>query len=74
MEGPLASVRDQRPESITYAGAAETLQEVWVALRSSMRTVLERVTLADVVGHELPTEVKALAADPEAWHPHPRLQ
>jgi Rrf2 family protein len=72
MEGPLASVRDQRPESISYAGAAEMLQEVWVALRSNMRAVLERVTLADVVQHDLPAEVTALAADPEAWHPHPR--
>jgi Rrf2 family protein len=72
MEGPLASVRDQRPESVSYAGAAEVLQEVWVALRSNMRAVLERVTLADVVEHDLPADVTALAAEPEAWHPHPR--
>jgi Rrf2 family protein len=72
MEGPLASVRDQGPESVSYAGAAEMLQQVWVALRSNMRAVLERVTLADVVEHDLPTEVTALAADPEAWHPHAR--
>ena len=49
MDGPLASVRDQRPESVSYSGSAETLQEVWVALRSNMRAVLEQVTLADVV-------------------------
>ena len=67
MEGPLASVRDQRPESVSYAGPAELLQEVWVALRSNMRAVLEQVTLADVVEHELPSEVAKLAADPEAW-------
>jgi DNA-binding IscR family transcriptional regulator len=72
MEGPLASVRDQRPESVSYAGAAEVLQEVWVALRSNMRAVLESVTLADVVEHDLPADVTALAAAPEAWQPHPR--
>jgi len=71
IEGPLASVRDQRPESLSYAGSAETLPEVWVALRSSMRAVLERVTLADVVNHDLPAEVAELVADPEAWRPHP---
>ena len=67
MEGPLASVRDQRPESVSYSGAAETLQEVWVALRSNMRAVLEHVTLADVVKHRLPAEVAKLAADQNAW-------
>jgi DNA-binding IscR family transcriptional regulator len=53
-------------------GAAEVLQEVWVALRSNMRAVLESVTLADVVEHDLPADVTALAAAPEAWQPHPR--
>ena len=67
MDGPLASVRDQRPESVSYSGSAETLQEVWVALRSNMRAVLEQVTLADVVQHRLPAEVAKLTADPEAW-------
>ncbi len=73
MEGPLASVRDQRPESLSYGGSAEMLQEVWVALRSNMRAVLERVTLADVARHDLPAEITALAADPDAWNPHPRV-
>jgi Rrf2 family protein len=70
IEGPLASVRDDRPESTSYAGPAEALQEVWVALRSNMRAVVDNVSLADVAAGELPAKVARLAADPEAWSPH----
>jgi Rrf2 family protein len=70
IEGPLASVRDDRPESTTYQGPAEALQEVWVALRSNMRAVLDGVTLQDIVDGELPPKVARLASDPEAWAPH----
>ena len=70
VEGPLANVRGTRPESVEYAGAAATLRDVWIALRASLRLVLESVTLADLAGGELPDSVRALVADPEAWHPH----
>jgi len=60
VEGPLASVRGERPEEIAYAGSAEPLQRVWVALRANIRDVLERVTLADVVADDLPGDVVAL--------------
>jgi DNA-binding IscR family transcriptional regulator len=43
---------------------------VWVAVRASLRGVLEQVTLADLARGELPASVKALAADPDAWAPH----
>jgi Rrf2 family protein len=71
VEGPLANVRGVRPESIEYAGSAEPLREVWVAVRASLRAVLEEVTLADVARGELPSAVRELVADPEAWAPHP---
>ena len=67
VEGPLASVRSQRPEALQYEGVAEPLQEVWVALRWSIRNVLEHVTLADLVGGKLPPEVASPAKDPSAW-------
>jgi Rrf2 family protein len=60
VEGPLASVRGESPEEVRYQGAAEPLQRVWLALRSNIRDVLERVTLADVVSGELPADVEAL--------------
>ncbi len=69
-EGPLANVRGVRPEAVDYSGAAEPLQEVWVAVRANLRAVLESVTLADLASGELPAEVRGLTTDPEAWQPH----
>ncbi len=43
-----------------YTGSAEPLARVWIALRSNVRGVLERVTLADVVADELPPDVERL--------------
>jgi Rrf2 family protein len=69
-EGPLAAVRDTRPEQLVYDGAAESLPKVWVAVRASLRNVLERVTVADVVADRLPRSVEKLLEDPEAWKLH----
>ena len=67
LDGPLAEVRGLRPEATTYQGSAEHLQDVWVAVRASLRAVLERVTIADIVAGELPTPVRKLTTDPDAW-------
>jgi len=67
VEGPLATVQDTRPEDLHYSGAAKDLRPVWVALRSSLRSVLEAVTLADLVRGKLPGPVARLAARPQAW-------
>jgi Rrf2 family protein len=67
VEGPLASVRGERPEEVAYAGAAAPLQTVWIAVRKSLREVVERVTLADLAAGRIPSTVAALAEDPEAW-------
>ena len=67
VEGPLASVRGGPPEDVAYAGAAESLSSVWIAVRASLRSVVERVTLADVAAGRLPARVVKLADDPEAW-------
>jgi Rrf2 family protein len=67
VEGPLASVRSSRPETLEYEGLAEPLQLVWVALRSQIRNVLDRVTIADLVSGKLPKEVIAMTDNPDAW-------
>ncbi len=67
VEGPLASVRSSRPETLEYEGLAEPLQLVWVALRTSIRSVLEEVTIADLIRGKLPKEVVKLTDDPAAW-------
>jgi Rrf2 family protein len=70
IEGPLAAVRDIRPESLSYEGPAERLPDVWIAVRAALRGVLEQVTVADVAAGRLPSEVQRLTDDPEAWKPH----
>ena len=68
VEGPLVGVRGQRPEEIKYVGSAESLQQVWIALRANLRGVLEHVTVADVASGTLPSEIVALTREDEAWH------
>ncbi|MGA3563861.1 RrF2 family transcriptional regulator [Melissospora conviva] len=67
IDGPLAHVRGRRPEDLEYTGAAQALQEVWIALRASEREILEMVTVADVASGALPERITSLAADPRAW-------
>ena len=67
VEGPLASVRGGPPEDAAYGGAAGTLPRVWIAVRASLRSVVEHVTVADVAAGKLPAQVDKLAKDPEAW-------
>jgi Rrf2 family protein len=67
VEGPLANVRGYPPEDLDYVGSSEKLRDVWVALRASVRNVLEQVTLADVANGELPEHVRELTRDADAW-------
>ena len=67
VDGPLANVRGHRPEEVAYEGPAEHLVEVWIAVRASLRRVLEGVTLEDLVKGRLPRPVLDLADDPGAW-------
>jgi Rrf2 family protein len=70
VDGPLANVRGARPEEVSYSGASAPLRDVWIAVRASLRGVLESVTLADVAAAQLPSGVTELTADAEAWLPH----
>jgi len=67
VEGPLANIHEAAPEELHYAGAAERLRDVWVAVRANLRAVLESVTLADVCSKQLPWRLEAMLADPEVW-------
>ncbi|MDT3443814.1 MULTISPECIES: Rrf2 family transcriptional regulator [unclassified Pseudofrankia] len=66
-DGPLAGVRGRRPEEVTYDGAAKNLQDVWIAVRVSLRQVLEAVTLADIASGDLPEIVRERGRAPGAW-------
>ena len=67
VEGPLADVRGEAPEHLDYSGPAEPLERVWVATRASVRSVLEQVTLADLVADELPEVVDRMLSTKDAW-------
>lgn len=70
VDGPLTDVRGERPETTQYRGPAKPLREVWVAVRASLRLVLDEVTLADLVKGTLPATVARLTRDKEAWVAH----
>ncbi|MGH2965473.1 MAG: RrF2 family transcriptional regulator [Solirubrobacterales bacterium] len=67
VEGPLATVRGEPADELDYADDAKPLQEVWIALRANIREILETVTLADVVGGQLPEAVSNIASQPDVW-------
>jgi Rrf2 family protein len=67
VDGPLAAIRSASPEATEYEGPAAGLQQVWIATRASLRSVLEVVTLADIVDDDLPASVIELASPPDAW-------
>jgi Rrf2 family protein len=67
LEGPLAQVKGMRPETATYQGAAQHLQEAWIAVRASLRAVLEGITIQDVAEGHWSEAVATLVADPDAW-------
>ncbi|MFJ9242739.1 RrF2 family transcriptional regulator [Streptomyces sp. NPDC101776] len=67
VDGPIVSVRGERPTGLAYTGSAEPLLPLWIALRANVRKILEGVTLADIAADELPDPVRRLAAEPAAW-------
>lgn len=67
VEGPIANVQSAPPESIEYRGNAAGLQQVWIAVRASLRNVLESVDLEQLVEGRLPEEVLVLVAPEDAW-------
>lgn len=67
VEGPLADVRGEPAEAVEYRGAAVPLQDVWIATRAALRSVLETVTIADIAAGRLPAVVTDPARDPDAW-------
>ena len=67
VEGPLADVRGVRPDSLDYPDDLAVLQRAWIAVRANLRSVLERVTIADLRDGRLAPEVDILADAEDAW-------
>lgn len=69
MDGPLAEIRGRRPEEMSYDGAAQHLPQVWVAVRSALRGVLDETTLEQVLTGNFTRRVRDLTGQPDAWEP-----
>jgi Rrf2 family protein len=69
LDGPLTNINGVAPENAAYEGHASSLQDLWLALRASMRNVLEAVTVEHLANGQLPTSVVELVASPNAWRP-----
>lgn len=67
IDGPLAGVRGSPPEQISYPESTRAVQSVWVALRASMRTVLEVTTIEAIAAGQLPAAATNLLEHPGAW-------
>jgi len=63
-------VQGVRPDALEYGGAAAKLPEVWVALRASLRDVLEHVSVADIARKRLPDVVRERTRQKDAWRQH----
>lgn len=70
VDGPLVSIYGQRPEAVSYDSTAESLQQVWIAARYSLRDVLEHVSIAQLAAKSLPEAVTDKVAVEDAWNPH----
>jgi Rrf2 family protein len=69
VDGPLAHVQGTRPDKVVYSGSAEPLRDVWLAVRGSLREVLEAVTLDHLARGEVPERIASIARRPQALDP-----
>jgi Rrf2 family protein len=71
VDGPLLTVREDYPEDLAYPGEAKQLQVLWVAARAALRSVLEAVTIEQIVKDEIAAPVLAWTQRPGAWRARP---
>ncbi|MGC0363851.1 Rrf2 family protein [Rhodococcus sp. 27YEA15] len=70
LNGPLVAIRGECPQDLGYNGSAENLQFVWVAMRAALRSILETVTLQDILDGNFPEYMQDLIKAPDAWVSH----
>lgn len=63
VDGPLADVHDESLRGLSYPPPAEQLPLVWMAIRGSLRRVLETVSVEELVTGHLPAPVLELAEE-----------
>ena len=60
IEGPLANVHEESLRALEYPGAAAALPDVWMAVRTSLREVLEEISLDELARGRLPPHVRQM--------------
>lgn len=70
VDGPLWEVRGLRPQDTEYRGATRHLPTLWVAVRASLRAVLDTTTLAELASGAFNDHVTALTTSADAWTNH----
>ncbi|MEA5155786.1 Rrf2 family transcriptional regulator [Raineyella sp.] len=70
VDGPLWEVRGLRPQDTEYRGATQHLPTLWVAVRASLRAVLDSTTLAQLASGHFNQLVTDLTTGGEAWANH----
>jgi Rrf2 family protein len=55
LDGSLVTISGEQPDEIAFTGAAASLRDVWLAVQSSLESLLGSVTLADISAGVLPT-------------------
>lgn len=63
VDGPLADVHDESLRGLAYPEPAKQLPLVWMAIRGSLRRVLETVSVEELVTGRLPASVLELAEE-----------
>jgi Rrf2 family protein len=66
VDGPLADVHDESLRGLEYPAPVQALPMVWMAIRGSLRRVLETVSVADLVSGDLPPSVMELSGEYQA--------
>jgi Rrf2 family protein len=64
VDGPLAEVHGIAPDETSYPGVAVHVRDVWIAVRASLREVLDQTTVAQVLSGDLPPHVRILVERP----------
>jgi len=66
IDGPLAELPDGSLRTVSHRGPAKDLNRVWMAMRASLRRVLEQVSLAELAAEHSRDPRRSRVASPPA--------
>lgn len=57
VDGPLVEVAGTRPGQLTDHSSAASVSDLWIAVRTGIRNILEQITVADLANGKLPDAI-----------------